>query len=194
MPKDEYELYRRFQRPVVKLWMGLYGIGRCGKDFISYFQMWLRYNRWNPMTEEPGLLVYWQSEDDSTVLKRAAHLKCRIDKERIDGKNHLEPRYDLDKATIAGGRSAEDKELEQRKRSAGTAAKCAAMATYVDDCNMDAKKQLRSLMWNVIRLMFKSDDPADVQKILGLVRLDTDVVGAKYAAKLSQRDYVANVL
>ena len=42
--------------------------------------------------------------------------------------------------------------------------------TYVDDCDMDAAKPLRALVWKVVRTQFAANDPLQMQKILGVVR------------------------
>eukprot|EP00959_Pyramimonas_sp_CCMP1952_P316405 6622303-Pyramimonas_sp.AAC.1 len=43
------------------------------------------------------------------------------------------------------------------------------MATYVDDCELDAQKKHRPMIWNIIRVMFASKDPETVQKFLGCI-------------------------
>ena len=56
----------------------------------------------------------------------------------------------------------EDKEkmqLEKVKRVAGSEQKAVVMATYVDVCDMDGRKDLRNLMWAVVRMYFESAEP-----------------------------------
>ena len=54
---------------------------------------------------------------------------------------------------------------------------------------MDAKAGLASFPWQAIRLLFDSDDPADVLKIVGLTR--ADVAGQP---ALSQGPYLESLL
>ena len=67
---------------------------------------------------------------------------------------------------------SEDKEqiqLEKVKHVAGSEQKAVVMATYVDDCDMDGRKDLRNLMWAVVRMYFESAEPEGVTKLLGIV-------------------------
>ena len=41
------------------------------------------------------------------------------------------------------------------------------MATYVDDCSLDAQAKRGRTIWTVIRLMFDSKDPETVRQFLG---------------------------
>ena len=63
----------------------------------------------------------------------------------------------------------------------------------MDDCTMDAKAGQAGTLWDVIRLLFVSDDPADVQRIIGLVRAEALVGGVPQAA-LSQESYLESFL
>eukprot|EP00969_Alexandrium_andersonii_P108411 4782741-Alexandrium_andersonii.AAC.1 len=58
--------------------------------------------------------------------------------------------------------------VAKAKQHADNAASCAALATYVDDCDLDGRKSLRELCWKVIRIFFDSGEPTDVEKFLGL--------------------------
>ena len=78
------------------------------------------------------------------------------------------------------------------KRRAGSSTKCALMSTYVDDCTMDAKAGLAGQLWDMIRF-FVSDDPADVQRIVGLTRAEVICDGVSQAA-LTQETYLESFL
>ena len=45
--------------------------GQTSKDFIVSFGGWLRANRWRTTPEEPAVMIYWQVEDEATVMRRA---------------------------------------------------------------------------------------------------------------------------
>ncbi len=84
--------------------------------------------------------------------------------------------------------------LEMLKRIAGTEQKAVVMATYVDDCDMDGKKEYKSLMWAVVRVCFESADPEDVKKVSGIIHEVCIEKPDLYVAKMNQRDYVMNML
>ncbi len=54
------------------------------------------------------------------------------------------------------------------------------MSNYADDCTMDAKSGLAYALWSTIRLLFVSDDPTDVQRIVGLTRAEITVVAEQH--------------
>eukprot|EP00974_Lingulodinium_polyedra_P075593 7325114-Lingulodinium_polyedra.AAC.1 len=199
LPRPLRRLFEILKAPVVRLKRALYGIGRAGTDFIRSFHAWLRMNKWNGVPEEPALQYYWQTEDESTVMRRALHLKAQLTKERTEsGCNPLLQKLtegSRGPATWVGTSTTDDSQrLIALKRQAGSADKCAVLATYVDDCDLDAKKQLRSLRWKIIRIYFNSDEPADVQKFLGLVHEPLNLAEAAHAERLSQVAYLQNML
>ena len=80
------------------------------------------------------------------------------------------------------------------KATAWTSAKCALMSTYVDDCSMDGKKGLSNTQWDVIRMLFVSDDPEFAQRIVGITRADLTMNVEIYTVSLSQAAYLENFL
>jgi hypothetical protein len=58
---------------------------------------------------------------------------------------------------------------------------------------MDAKAGLASTLWEMIRMLFSSDDPADVQRIVGLTRAEVLCEGLSQAA-LTQETYLESFL
>ena len=45
------------------------------------------------------------------------------------------------------------------KSVSGKSSRCAVVATYVDDCDLDAAKPLRTLVWKVVRTQLTTKDP-----------------------------------
>ena len=43
------------------------------------------------------------------------------------------------------------------------------MTTYIDDCDLDAAKPLRTLGWKAVRSPFAAKDPVQMQTFLGVV-------------------------
>ena len=60
--------------------------------------------------------------------------------------------------------------LTHAKSASGKSSRCAIMTTNVDDCDLDAEKPLRTLVWNVVRTQFAAKDSVQMQKFLGVVR------------------------
>ena len=58
---------------------------------------------------------------------------------------------------------------------------------------MDAKAGMTGTLWDMIRLLFASDDPADVQRIVGLTRAEVICEGVSQAA-LTQETYLESFL
>ncbi len=104
--------------------------------------------------EKPALFAFWQVEDQVAVVPRAIHHRDRLREKFARGENPLLSQ-DTSQAAV---------DWDGEKRRAGTSAKCALMSTYVDDCTMDVKSGLASVLWSTIRLIFVSDDPAYVQR------------------------------
>ena len=68
------------------------------------------------------------------------------------------------------------------------------MTTYVDDCDLDAARPLRSLAWKVVRTKLAAKDPEHMQKILGVVREAWNGTSSCRGLRLTQSDYTAKVL
>ena len=181
--REENAKYLTVRTPVRKILKGWYGIPRVGADFIMTFGGWLLLLAWGRIPEEPALFAYWQIEDQGAVARRAIHHRDRLRAAFALGKNPLL------EAKVAS--TAVD--WDGAKRRAGSSTKCALMSTYVDDCTMDAKAGLAGQLWDMIRLLFLSDDPADVQRIVGLTRAEVICEGVSQAA-LTQETYLESFL
>ena len=88
----------------------------------------------------------------------------------------------------------QERMLVERKKQAGSSSKCAVVACYVDDCDLDAEKKLRNLAWKIIRAFFESGDPVETDKFLGLVKVDPPLRKEVYAGALSQQDYLTKLI
>ena len=67
------------------------------------------------------------------------------------------------------------------------------MTTYVDDCDLDAAKPLRTLIWKVVRTQLASKDPVQMQKFLGVVREAWTGTSSSRGLRLTQSDYTAKI-
>lgn len=185
MSKAQAAQYEGFKKPVRKALRAWYGIQRSGSDFIVSFGRWLEILGFSRVPEEPALFVYWQTEGKEALLKKARYHKERLIRKFAEGINPL-----LEQNSYKVGKV----DLEAIKRSVGTSSKCALMSTYVDDCSMDAKGSVAGPLWEAIRTLFASDDPADVQRIVGLTRVDIDLGGGKVMAAMSQEAYLVSFI
>ena len=68
------------------------------------------------------------------------------------------------------------------------------MTTYVDDCDLDSAKPLRSLVWKVVRTQVAAKDPVQMQKFLGVVREAWNGTSSCRGLRLTQSHYTAKVL
>ena len=68
------------------------------------------------------------------------------------------------------------------------------MATYVDDCDLDAAKPLRTLVWKVVRTHFTPKDPVLMKKFIGVVRGAWTGDSSSRGLCLTQSDYTAKIL
>ena len=128
-------------------------------------------------------------------MSRAAKLKIYVQNEEKKGHNAMTraAKSGTEAPWLVKMQNANEHQhtLDHYKKVAGTAAKCAVITTYVDDCDLDAAKPLRSLMWKVIRVFFESSDPAETQKFLGIVKVVPELgPGEVDAGGLSQADYI----
>jgi hypothetical protein len=185
MEEKDAVKYKGFRQPVRRALKAWYGIPRSGTDFIKTFGAWLRLIKWQRVPEEPALFVNWLTEEMGAVMRRAVHHRDRLKEKFAVGENPL-----LKDEAFAREPEAD---WDSEKRRASSSTKCALMSTYVDDCSMDAKSSYAGSLWNAIRLLFVSDDPAEVQRIVGLARADLNVESMTQPA-LSQEDYLESSL
>ena len=151
MPPEEKALFDKLRRPVCQCKGAEYGFARSGRDFIMSFAGWLIMNRWPTVPEAPALHVLWHDGDDAGTIKRAIKAREYVVAEEKAGRNVLvraetlsaEPwRNEWWKTT----ESVTDA-LAHVKSISSKSSRCAIMTTYVDDCDLDAAKPLRSLVW-----------------------------------------------
>ena len=55
--------------------------------------------------------------------------------------------------------------MAHAKSVSGKRSRCATMTTYVDDCDLDAAKPLRALVWKVVRTQFSAKDPVQNEEV-----------------------------
>ena len=67
------------------------------------------------------------------------------------------------------------------------------MSTYVDDCDLDAAKPIRTLVWKVVRTQFAAKDPVQMQKFVGVVREAWDSTSSCRGLRLTQGDHTAKI-
>ena len=79
--------------------------------------------------------------------------------------------------------------LAHAKSVSGKSSRCAIMTTYVDDCDLDAAKPLRTFVWKVVRTPFAAKDPIQMQKLLGVVREAWGSISSCRGLRLTQGDY-----
>ena len=62
------------------------------------------------------------------------------------------------------------------------------------NCDLDAAKPLRTLVWKAVRTQFAAKDPVRMQKFLGFVREACDSTSSCRGLPLTQGDYTAKIL
>jgi hypothetical protein len=99
----------------------------------------------------------------SSIVRWAVHHK---DKNRIQAElaENRNPLIDVQMDVSTAEEVVAQHDWSSNKNSAGTGAKCALMSTYVNDGSMDVKKGLSNIQWDVIRMLFESDDPEFTQR------------------------------
>ena len=68
------------------------------------------------------------------------------------------------------------------------------MTTYVDGCDLDAAKALRTLVWKVVRTQSAAKYPVQMEKFLGVVREAWDSTSSCRGLRLTQGDDTAKIL
>ena len=90
LPEEHRAMFRGLKMRVCRLWQALYGLKRAGYDFITAFILWLRWNKWLQMEEEPAVLYLWHNETDADAAARATRLRDWVLQERAAGRNPFE--------------------------------------------------------------------------------------------------------
>ena len=68
------------------------------------------------------------------------------------------------------------------------------MTTYVDDCDLDTAKPLRTLVGKVVRTQLAAKDPVQMQKILGDVRQACTGTSSCRGPRLAQSGHTTKIL
>ena len=173
----------------------MHGFARSGRDFIVSFAGPLIMNRW--LT--PALHVLWHGGDDAGAIKRA--VKAReygVSEERV-GRNVLvraAETFSAEPWREEWWKTAESvtDALAHALSVSGKSSRCAIMTTFVDDCDLDVAKPLRTLVWKVVRTQFAAKDPVQIQKFFGVVREAWDSTSSCRGLRLTQGDYTAKIL
>ena len=166
LPEEFQAQFRSLKMPVCRLRRAIYGLMRSGFDFITAFILWLRWNAWSQMEEEPAVLYKWHTETDQEARAKALRLHEWVLKQYEDGNNPFTTPSD-DNIQQPWSEVFKKCEAAPQQPNKLSSQNCSTMATYVDDCQLDAHKKKRKLIWDVIRLMFASKAPEVVQQFLG---------------------------
>ena len=166
-------MFDKLRRPVCQCQGAVYGFARSGRDFIMSFASWLIMNRWLTVPEAPALHVLWHDGDDAGAIKRAIKAREIVMAEERAGRNVL--------VRAAETFSAKSWRAEWWKTAA-------LMTTCVDDCDLDAAKALRSLVWNVVRTQFAAKKPVQLQKEIGVVSEIWNGTSSRRGLRLTQGD------
>ena len=73
-------------------------------------------------------------------------------------------------------------------------ADCSTMATYVDDCKLDAEKRRKRAVWTVVKLMFEGSEDSEGGGYLGVHDAGPGEHGKDYVTTMSQVEYVQHML
>ena len=194
MSPEERALFDKLRRPVCECRGAVYGFARSGRDFIMSFAGWLIIDRWLTVPEAPALHVLWHDGDDAGAIKRAVKAREYVVSEERVGRNVLVRVAETFSAVPwreEWWKTAESviDALAHAKSISGKSSRCAiGMITYVDDCDLDAAKPLRTLVWKVVRTQFAAKDPVQMQKFLGVVREAWDSTSSCRGLRLTQGD------
>ena len=141
LPQHLKDQFLGLGMPVCRLMRAIYGLQRAGSDFIHAFSQWLSWNQWASMEEEPAVMYLWHAESDSDALARAAKLRVWVDSETGAGRNPFEvARRDVGPGYWRDKVKQDQPHAPVLQRSSKH---CSTMATYVDDCELDAQKRRR---------------------------------------------------
>ena len=161
------------------------------------FAGWLIMNRWLTVPEAPALHVLWHDGDGA--IKRAVKAREYVVSEERVGRNVLvraAETFSAEPWREAWWKTAESvtDALAHAKTVSGKSSRCAIMTTYVDDCDLDAAKPLRTLVWKVVRTLFAARDPVQMQKFLGAECEAWDSTSSCRGLRLNQSNYTAKIL
>ena len=163
------------------------------------FAGWLIMNRWLTVPEAPPLRVLWHDGDDAGAIKRAIKAREYVVSEERVGRNVLvraAETFSAEPWREEWWKTAESvtDALAHAKSVSGKSSRCAIMTTYVDDCDLDAAKPLRTLVLKVVRTQFAAKDPVHMQKFLGVVREAWESTSSCRGLRFTQNDYTANIV
>ena len=163
MPLEERALFDKLRRPVCECRGAVYGFARSGRDFIMSFAGWLIMNRRPTVPEAPALHVLWHDGDDAGAIRRAVNAREYVVSEALVGRNVLvrtAETFSAEPWREEWWNTAESKTgaVAHAKSVSSKSSRCAIMTAYVDDCDLDAAKPLRTLVWKVVRTQFAAKD------------------------------------
>eukprot|EP00959_Pyramimonas_sp_CCMP1952_P176858 3696588-Pyramimonas_sp.AAC.1 len=90
------------------------------------------------MEEEPAVFYLWHKDNDKEALQRALKLKTWVDAELQGGRN---PFSQQDRVETPSWHDTYQKIMIPHHRQNRSSKHCSTMATYVDDCELDAQKR-----------------------------------------------------
>ena len=171
-PPENRAMFDKLRRSACECRGAVYGFARSGRDFVTSFAGWLIKNKWLTVPEDPGLHVLWHDGDDAGAIKRAIKARENVVSEERAGRNVLVSAAETCSAEPwreEWWKTAESvtDALAHAKSVSGKSSRCANMTTYVDDCDLDAAKPLRALIWRVVRTQFAAKDAVQMQECLG---------------------------
>ena len=147
--------------------------------------------RWLTVREAPALHVLWHDGDGAGATERARKARGYVVAEERAGRNvrvraaetfSAEPWRDEWWTKFQNRLQCA---LTRAKSVSGKSSRCAIMTTYVDDCDLDAAKPLRTAwLEKPCDAPFAAKDPVQMQTFLGVVS----------GLRLTQSDYTAKIL
>ena len=116
-----------------------------------------------------ALHVLWHDRDDAGSIKRAIKAREYVVSEERAGRNVLVRAAETFSAEPwregwwKRAQSVTDA-LAHAKLVSGKSSRCAIVTTYVDDCDLDAAKPLRTLIWKFVRTQFAAKNPVQMHR------------------------------
>ena len=137
-------------------------------------------------------MCFWHDGDDAGAIKRAVKAREYVVSEERVGRNVVvtTETFSAEPWREEWWKTAElvTDALPHAKSVSGKNSRCAIMTTYVDDCDLDASKPLRTLVWKAVRTQSAAKD------LLGVVREAWDSTSSCRGLRLTQGDYTAKIL
>ena len=191
MHPEERALFDKLRRPLCECRGAVYGFATSGRDFIRV--RWLVDHEPMPHGPRSSGTAGWcdpaRSESQRIRCVRGASWTKRAG----EGGGDILGRTLARRVVWKTAESVTDA-LAHAKSVSGKSSRCAIMTTYVDDCDVDAAKPLRTLVWKVVRTQFAARGPVQLEKFPGVVREAWDSTSSCRGLRLSQGDDTAKML